>query len=118
MLKFWTAQYRYPGPYRLDITVKGNDPKGKYWAPTWDMVMGHKKTGDDAAYIAKYHEHMLYMISQQPSIWEELLEMDQVVLVCFCNSNAFCHRFLLTHYLKWAGAEYMGEITDFSHYKK
>ncbi len=114
MLKFWTAQYRYPGPYRLDITVKGKDPKGSYWAPTWDMVMDHKKTGNDQVYIDAYHKHIMYMVTQQPSCWEELLWEDKLVLVCFCPPNKFCHRFLLTDYLKQAGAEYVGEITDFT----
>ncbi len=117
-MKFWTAQYRYPGPNRLDITVKGQDPVGSYWAPTWDMVMDHKKTGDDQAYIKKYHDKIMYMINQQPSCWEDLLNKDQVVLVCFCPAGAFCHRNLLTYYLKNHGAEYMGEITDFSQYNQ
>ncbi len=114
MLKFWTAQYQYPGPHRLDITVKGQDPKGSYWAPTWDMVMNHKKTGNDKKYIDEYHKHMIYMITQQPSCWEELLWIDQAVLVCFCKAGNFCHRHLLTYYLKHYSAQYMGEITDFS----
>jgi len=102
MLKFWTAQYRYPGPHRLDITVKGKDPKGSYWAPTWNMVMAHKRTGDNHTYIDAYHKRIMYMITQQPSTWEELLDRKYAVLVCFCPSNNFCHRFLLADYLKQA----------------
>ena len=41
-LKFYTAQYRYKGEDRMDITVKGQDPIGKMFAPTWAMVMGLK----------------------------------------------------------------------------
>ena len=39
----YTAQYRYPGMDRLDITVKGQDRFGKFFAPTWNMVSGFKK---------------------------------------------------------------------------
>ncbi len=38
MPDIWTAQYRYNGPDRLDITVKGNHPVGSVFAPTWSMV--------------------------------------------------------------------------------
>ena len=41
-MKLYTVQYRYFGPDRLDITVKGKNPTGKIFAPTWKMVMKTK----------------------------------------------------------------------------
>lgn len=118
MLKFWTAQYRYPGPYRLDITVKGQDPFGKAFAPTWQMLDTYKKNPNreqaKTIYIQQYHE----IIKNNFKQLQELLNMEQVVLVCFCPYGEFCHRHLLTYYLTQLGAVYTGEITDFSSWEK
>ena len=117
-MKFWTAQYKYPGPYRLDITVKGQDPFGKLFAPTWGMVDDYLKSGktdgDKQVYVEKYHAMMLNVINNNTKAWNKLLAMPQVVLVCFCANGDFCHRHLLTHYLIQYGAQYCGEIEDFS----
>lgn len=51
-MDIWTAQYQYPGPHRLDITVKGQDPIGRLFAPTWDMV-----NTKDAILIEDNHWH-------------------------------------------------------------
>lgn len=117
MLKFWTAQYRYPGSKRLDISVKGNDPIGKFFAPTWEMLNEYKNNETpegEQKYIAQYHK----IIQANIHKLEELLKQDEVVLVCFCAVDKFCHRHLLTHYLKLMGAQYMGEIKDFSKWQK
>jgi len=115
-MEMWTAQYRYPGPHRLDITVKGQDPFGKLFAPTWDMVSTYMKSGktdgDKQNYIKKYHE--LIMGVTNTEAWNKLLNMQYVVLVCFCPPGEFCHRHLLTYYLQKYGAKYNGEIVDFS----
>ena len=114
----WTAQYRYPGPYRLDITVKGQDPFGKLFAPTWEMVSTYHKSArtlaDQQIYIEKYHTLILNVINRNPEAWNKLLAMKNVVLVCFCPAGDFCHRHLLLYYLKQYGAITHGEITDFS----
>jgi len=118
-MKFWTASYGYPGPYRLDITVKGQDPIGRIFAPTWGMVLEWKASdkGPEAQqkYIAEYHKLMLAVFGSQE--WKELLSRDYVVLVCFCPAEAFCHRHLLAYYLKHYGATYCGEIVDFGKQK-
>lgn len=110
MLHVWTAQYRYSGPNRLDITVKGKDQRGKVFAPTWGMVMQYKRTGNRTEYCLQYHKLMLNSYHKNRNIWEQLLKQDQVVLVCFCRSGDFCHRVLLANYLQQLGAVYEGEI--------
>ncbi len=117
MLKLWTAQYRYPGPHRLDITVKGNNPIGRIFAPNWKMVNDWKASGNEQTYIKAYHELMLTSYYSWNEKWKELLQQKQVVLVCFCKAGTFCHRNLLAQYLVQLGAEYQGEITDFSPWK-
>lgn len=117
-MELWTAQYRYPGPHRLDITVKGQDPFGKLFAPTWEMVSTYHKSSrtnnDKQIYVEKYHELILNVINRNPEAWNKLLAMPYVVLVCFCPPGEFCHRHLLVYYLQKYGAKYNGEITDFS----
>jgi len=120
-MKFWTAQYRYPGPYRLDITAKGDDKLGKVFAPTWDMVKDYKAgfISEDVArerYVALYHDMMLASHTYHKAVWDEVLAEEYVVLVCFCASGAFCHRNLLAHYLVHYGAQYMGEIKNVKNY--
>ncbi len=116
-MQFWTAQYRYPGPHRLDITVKGDDPIGSVFAPTWKMVIAHKHSKDDAAYIKEYQSMMQDSYRNHPLEWQRVLGHEYIVLVCFCAANSFCHRLLLAEYLQKCGTEYMGELTDFSAWK-
>ena len=118
MVELWTAQYRYPGPYRLDITVKGNDPIGKLFAPTWDMVNAYKETGDERKYIDLYNGLMFDSKLHNPQIWKDLLMREFLVLTCFCKYGDFCHRHLLTAELVRQGATYHGEIIDFTQWEK
>ena len=113
-MKLYTAQYRYPGPHRLDITVKGNDPVGRVFAPTWEMVSRYKQDGNEEAYTTAYHKMMIDSYYDNHQEWREVLSRDTVVLVCFCPAGAFCHRLLLAGYLSKLGAKYNGEITDFN----
>jgi ribA/ribD-fused uncharacterized protein len=137
-MKFWTAQYRYPGPNRLDITVKGKDNLGRFFAPTWEMVKNYKaqKVTDpellqaveekrmtleyavEQEYRNKYHEIILNLHYNRPEIIHALLRHEELVLVCFCAADGFCHRNLLAQYLTHYGAEYVEEITDFSPWSK
>ena len=109
-MKLYTAQYKYAGDDRLDITVKGNDPVGKIFAPTWKMVMGTKSgniSWDD--YKEMYRELMRESYRRSSHIWEEVLSRKQLTLVCFCKDGDLCHRYLLAEFLAKLGAEYIGE---------
>ena len=109
-MKLWTAQYRYSGPDRLDITVKGQNPIGKAFAPTWDMVMGHKKgLLTDREYTQKYKKMMIASCADNFEAWDWILSQEEVTIVCFCPKGAFCHRKLLARMLIQLGATYMGE---------
>ncbi len=114
MLKIWTAQmYKTKGKDwpTLDITVKNQDPFGKAFAPTWSMVMDIKKgIITEEEYTDLYHKRMLHSYDANRTLWEDLLNRDEVVLICFCKAGAFCHRHLLTQYLVKLGATYMGEL--------
>jgi len=103
----YTAQYRYNGEDRLDITVRGKDPFGRIFAPTWEMVNGYKnKTLSEKDYIRKYDK-----IINDVSIiaWDHIFSLKKITLVCFCKPETFCHRVLLAKKLEEMGATYKGE---------
>lgn len=117
MLKVYTAVYRYSGPDRLDITVKGKDPIGQIFAPIWDIVMGLKKgVIDEDQYEREYRDLMLASWGRHQKTWQELLSREEVTLVCFCPPGAFCHRLLLAKLLEKVGAVHMGERNLFKGY--
>ena len=94
-MKLHTARYRYSGNDRLDITVKGKDPIGRIFDPSWKMVMGSKEgniSGDE--YQIMYRELMQNAYRQHRDKWDEILYRDEVSLVCFCKSDSTCHRYL------------------------
>lgn len=106
-MDIYTAQYRYAGTDRLDITVKGQDPIGKLFAPTWPMVMGLKNGSmTEEQYTQMYHRKLndLFTTSLWQDLinplWQDLIKVGRVTLVCFCPPNAFCHRVLLAQYLQ------------------
>jgi uncharacterized protein YeaO (DUF488 family) len=108
MLHFYTAQYNYSGKNKLDITVKGQDPLGKHFAPTWTMVQGfHSKKLSEKKY-KKLYKGILDAVPK--SIWKKVLVKKRLVLVCFCKKGAFCHRLLLANILTSKGAIYEGEL--------
>lgn len=99
MLHVATAHYRYGGPDRLDVTVKGQHQFGKVLAPRWDMVMTTKTHGAKAHawYIQEYHK----ILEAVPNhVWQELLSHRRIVFVCFCRKEDFCHRNLLVEYMR------------------
>ena len=109
-MKLYTAQYRYSGNDRIDITVKGQDPIGKCFAPTWKMVMASKEkrlSWDE--YKQKYKNLMQKSYLQNYHIWNDILNRKEVTLVCFCKPGTSCHRYLLADYFEKIGAAYMGE---------
>lgn len=109
-MKLYTAQYNYSGCDRLDITVKGKDPIGNIFAPSWKMVMGSKdgKLSWDE-YSRLYINLMRQSYQQNKDIWNEILGRDEVTLVCFCKAGDSCHRYLLVEYFSKLGANYQGE---------
>lgn len=109
-VKLYTARYGYKGDDRLDITVKGRDPVGKVFAPTWKMVMKTRQ-GKMAweEYKEMYKELMRTSYRAHKDIWHEVLNREKVTLVCFCPEGGLCHRYLLADCLEKLGADRKGE---------
>ena len=122
-----TARMNYRGPDRLDITVKGEAPVGRAFAPTWPMVIAAKKARKDGTedaywpeYVAAYYERMRVSYRRWRGQWSTVLGMEQVTLVCFCpdSPEKRCHRFLLVKILETVCEargipfEYTGEVVS------
>lgn len=108
MTDIYTSQYKYKGLDRLDITVKGQDPLGRWFAPTWDMVMGYKNGIISESEYKRLYNNILVKIPTY--IWTELTKRERITLVCFCKPNTFCHRVLLANYMNGTKFTYKGEI--------
>ena len=105
-----TSNMSHKGPNRLDITVKSGD---KVFAPTRDMVKYLKADRLSwESYEAMYHYRMRKSYREHRARWDEVLAMDEVVLVCYCETDDHCHRRLLAEYLVKCGAEVELEVGD------
>jgi len=97
-MKVWTAQYRYTGPDRYDVTVKTGDPA---FAPSWDMVMKYKRGKiSEEGYTVLYRNLMRRSYRDHYQAWMDLIHLDEVTLVCYCKGGTFCHRYLLVDLLE------------------
>lgn len=110
MLKVWTAQYRYSGKDRTDITVKTSTYPWKIFAPTWEMVMDYKRTGDEVEYTKDYNVIIeRAFLGRGQELWDLIHSDRTITLVCFCCAGNFCHRVLLAKHFALLGATYLGE---------
>lgn len=111
MLQVFTAHVSYRGPDRLNITALAQDPVGKYFAPTWDLVTRFKKHEIfEEEFESLYRGQMHLSQLERPDRWQELLSRERVILVCFCRPDRFCHRFILANILEKQGAQALGEL--------
>jgi uncharacterized protein YeaO (DUF488 family) len=110
MVKIYTSNIDYNGSDRLDITVKSGDLD---FAPTWDMVMGHKNRKlSDEKYISMYTELMNISFEKHRKKWDWLLSQDRITLLCYCKKGKFCHRKVLAEilHLNFKDACFIGEL--------
>ena len=102
---------RYRAGGALDITVKGQDPVGRIFAPTWDMVMGVKNgTISHDEYIKQYLPILAAVPHRYPDQLAKIMTSSKVLLLCYCKQYAFCHRDLVSTWLVEKGATYGGYI--------
>ena len=115
MLTVYTAQYRYKGPNRTDVTVKNAIPPWRVFAPTWDMVNTYLKSSRDKRaeeiYTMEYDKIVLKAFMYNNKALTDLIHSNETrVLICFCKAGTFCHRVLLAKHLESLGANYLGEV--------
>lgn len=128
-MALWTAQYRYNGADRYDVTAKANN----IFSPPWKLVSAYKNAEARAAllpdkvkaeelmraakllYKDDYIKHLVNGINADTNNFGWLLNhIDEydLTFVCYCNvkKTGFCHRILAAEHVScWYGVEYMGE---------
>lgn len=84
----------------LDITVKSSSGWATDFAPTWDMVAGHK-----SGVLSNVEYEKLYFdkLSKAEESFKELRELglknnNMVKLLCYCSNGKFCHTHLFIDY--------------------
>jgi uncharacterized protein YeaO (DUF488 family) len=114
LVKLTRAQIRR-GQEGLDITVKSGLTWARAFAPTWEMVCGHKNhaalaAGEDLPYPRhapisneEYIRRYRQILDRAGDAWKELyryaMQHDfQVTLLCYCRFAQFCHTHLLIEY--------------------
>ena len=66
----------------IDISVKSSRGQFRAFAPTWDMVMGHKRRDlSDEEYIAR-HRPILDRV--QLAVWTTLAATPTCTFLCYC----------------------------------
>jgi hypothetical protein len=95
----------------MDISVMTGN---KMWAPTWDMVYrvkDYRMSHED--YIREYEKMMELSIHNNADEFNKLMNMEKVILACYCGIREFCHRFIFADVLVDHGANYQGEVVTF-----
>lgn len=90
------------GEFGLDITVKGN--KSHVLAPTWCIVNNYKdgRIGWDE-YEKAYIKLLNLRYKTRKKEFDDLIKIakqGELVLLCFCKNEEFCHRRLAKEYLE------------------
>ena len=92
-----------------DITLKSGDTN---LAPDYELLKVYKaKRITDQQYTKRFFGLIDARLKENPDLFKPILDKPKVALMCFCNPDGFCHRFLLADYLeKHYKAKYVGEI--------
>ena len=116
MSKFFTTFYsnvkNLPGEI-VPISIAGKCPDGwsglefKVLAPKKAFFMEWKRNGDNGFYIQHFHDEVLSRLDPD-AVWNRLLELSggrPFALCCYEKPGDFCHRHLVSEWLREAGHE-------------
>lgn len=83
----------------------------KKLAPTYDIFMDYKNTGDSVKFMADYKSEVLSKLNPLEVVNElqTLAEGNDIVLLCYEKSGEFCHRNIVAEWLT-AGGFYCKEL--------
>ncbi|HLY25954.1 MAG TPA: hypothetical protein VKQ72_06420 [Aggregatilineales bacterium] len=104
MCVVYTSRVGYRGPGGLDITVKSATVAGRILAPEWAMVGGVKGWGGYAKlsveeYTRQFYDLLRSRFRQDSQAFLSLLNHEQLVTLCYCRPDVFCHRHLVVDIL-------------------
>ena len=111
-LKLYTAQFRYGGKDRIDITSRTSDKLGRLFAPPWSLVSDYKEGKlDENKYTDIYTNILIQSIASNSTVWIEFIALRRVTFVCYCRAGDFCHRIIAAHFCITMASivEYIGE---------
>ena len=97
-------------PKYLDSSLSGM--KYKKLIPPWYIVKDYQEDKDEAKYTARYKELILNHLDPTV-VCAELERMSQgkdVALVCYEKSGDFCHRHIVSEWMREAGYDVWGWI--------
>lgn len=100
-------EYKEKELYPISIargTPKFAEPIDKYapLMPTWELINLYKNTGDVEQYTKIYNSVILGWLTQEQT-YNELVEITNnrpAILLCWENRDKFCHRHLVSTWLK------------------
>ena len=100
-MNLYTAQMRYSGKDRLDITVKSATGEARLVAPTWGMVNAFKSGKINERQYIKLYDAILERNGNEFTKWLQTeWPHDTVTFVCYCPAYTFCHRRLLAGWIQ------------------
>ena len=103
----------YKGSDKLDVTVKSGRGIGRELAPSWELVRGFKSGKLSwEEYETGYLEMLRKVWIEKRWVFRRLFRMGRVTFVCYCKSDAQCHRRLLREVVVKIGAKYGLEVVD------
>ena len=108
-LKVYTADYGYAGDDCFDVSLQG----GHFMlSPSKTMLVDFRLGRINAREFKKqYFDQLEASFIQHQYTWDEMLELERIVLVCSCNNDdESCHRHHLVAFLKQFGAKYGGKL--------
>ncbi len=108
-LAIYTADYGYVGEDRFDVSFQG----GHFMlTPSKRLLLDFRLARIKAKdFKEQYFDQLEASFIQHQYTWDEMLELDRIVLVCSCNaSGKACHRHVLIEFLKQFGATYVGKV--------
>lgn len=107
-MKLYTSNYARNGRHMKAVAISIRPPywyKGKDYldlAPTWDIVLGVKDgTVTQGEYIDVYNQILSKLDPQQ--VANEL--GDGAIMLCYESPNDFCHRHLVSQWMRDAGID-------------
>ena len=118
---YFAKAYQYPDDKYTCIAISVGVPKAinvksyKKLAPLWDIVQEYKNNGGDIErYKSRYYNEVLNKLNID-EVYKELEELSggkNVVLLCYegIRNNDFCHRHLVSQWLRQNGYEAPGEL--------
>ena len=118
---YFAKAYQFPDDKYTCIAISVGVPKTinvksyKKLAPLWDIVQEYKNNGRKIKkYKSRYYNEVLNKLNID-EVYKELEELSNgkdVVLLCYegIKNNDFCHRHLVSQWLRQNGYEAPGEL--------